>query len=77
MRPRIISSLSSQLPRVAAATMPISMPKTTHNTAAPMTSDSVTGIVSITAGTTFQPRLTKEVRSPVMKIFFIMTKYCT
>ena len=53
------------------------MPKTTHSTAAPITSDKVTGTVSSTAGTTFQPRLTKEVRSPVMKIFFIMMKYWT
>ena len=72
-----MSSLSSQLPRVAAATRPMSIPKITHRIAAPMTSDSVTGTVSRTAGTTFQPRLTNEVKSPVMKIFFIMTKYCT
>ena len=77
MRPRTISSLSSKVPRVAAAARPMSRPKTTQSTAAPITSDSVTGTVSSTAGTTFQPRLTKEVRSRVMKSFFIMTKYCT
>ena len=65
------------MPRVAAATMPMIRPKTTQSTAAPITSDRVTGMVSITAGTTFQPRLTKEVRSPVMKIFFIMVRYWT
>ena len=76
-RPSAISSLSSQLSRVAAATMPMMIETTTHSTAAPNTSDSVTGMESSTAGTTFQPRLTKEVRSPVTKIFFIISTYCT
>ena len=77
MRPSTISVLSIHEPRVAAATIPMMSEKTTHSTAAPMTSDKVTGTVSMTAGTTSQPRLTKEVRSPVMKIFFIMVRYCT
>ena len=55
-------------------TTPTIRPKTTHSTAAPITSDNVTGTVSSTAGTTFQPRLTKEVRSRVMNSFFIITR---
>ena len=62
---------------IAAATSPITTPPTTHRIAAPTTSDSVTGATSSTAGTTFQPRLTNEVRSWVMKSRSIMSPYCT
>ena len=53
------------------------MPPATHSTAAPSTSDSVTGAARSTWGTTFWPRLTKEVRSRVTNSRFIITAYWT
>ena len=50
---------------------------TTQMTAAPKTSDSVTGAASITCGITFAPRFTNEVRSRVTNSFFIITAYWT
>ena len=50
------------------------MPPTIQRIAAPNTSDSVTGTTSRTAGTTFQPRLTKEVRSRVMNSLLIILR---
>ena len=44
---------------------------------APSTSDSVTGAASSTCGITFAPRLMYDVRSRVMKSFFINSAYCT
>ena len=54
------------------------MPPTTQSTAAPSTSDERDGHgVAAPAGTTFWPRLTKEVRSRVTKRRFIITAYWT
>ena len=46
----------------------------TQITAAPSTSESVTGAASSTCGTTFAPRFTNDVRSRVMNSFFIMQR---
>ena len=53
------------------------MLKITQITAAPSTSDSVTGAASVTCGITFAPRLTNDVRSREMNSFFIISAYCT
>ena len=44
-------------------------------TAAPITSESVTGAAASICGITRLPRLTNEVRSRVMKSFFIISPY--
>ena len=49
------------------------MLKTTQMTAAPSTSESVTGAACVTCGITFSPRFTYDVRSREMKSFFIIT----
>ena len=61
------------MPRKTPASMPIAMLATTQITAAPKTSDSVTGAACVTCGITFAPRLTYDVRSRVMKSFFIIS----
>ena len=50
---------------------------TTQITAAPKTSESVTGAASTICGITSAPRLTNEVRSRVTNSFFIISPYCT
>ncbi len=75
--PRIIRSLSTSVPRQTPAMTPIAIDTTTQTTAAPRTSDKVTGTACRIDGMTFWPRLTKEVRSPVMKRRFINRRYCT
>jgi hypothetical protein len=50
---------------------------TTQITAAPSTSESVTGAASMTCGTTLAPRFTNEVRSRVTNSFFIISAYWT
>ena len=76
-RPITISVLSARLPRVAAAIKPTPKPPAIHSSAAPPTSDSVTGVAAAICGSTFSPRFTNEVRSPVMKRRFISSAYCT
>ena len=73
--PTIITAASTGVPRNTAARRPIPMLKTTQITAAPSTSESVTGAASVTCGITFAPRLTNDVRSRVMKSFFIISAY--
>ncbi len=77
IRPRIISTRSMRVPRQTPATTPIRIDSVTQTTAAPNTSDSVTGTACRIDGMTRWPRLTKEVRSPVMKRRFINSRYCT
>ncbi len=50
---------------------------TTQITAAPKTSESVTGAACVTCGMTFAPRFTNDVRSRVMNSFFIISAYWT
>ena len=50
---------------------------TTQITAAPKTSESVTGAACVICGITFAPRFTYDVRSRVMKSFFIISAYWT
>ena len=49
----------------------------TQITAAPSTRREVTGAACTTCGITFAPRLTNDVRSRVMKSFFIISAYWT
>ena len=70
IRPRSIT-----VPRKAAASVPAATDITTQITAAPPTSDSVTGAAAATAGTTRSPRLTKLARSRVTNSFSIMRMY--
>ena len=75
--PRTIRPASTGVPRKTAARRPMPMLNTTQITAAPSTSESVTGAAWVTCGITFAPRLTNDVRSRVMKSFFIISAYCT
>ncbi len=70
--PMIITAVSIGLPRNTAASRPIAMLNTTQMTAAPNTSERVTGAACVTCGITCSPRFTYDVRSREMKSFFIM-----
>src|SRR5437868_6092416 len=72
-----MTSGSTRVPRIAPARVPIATPSTIQITAAPTTRESVIGIASMICGMTRMPRFTKEVRSWVMKRFFIIIAYCT
>ena len=63
------------VPRYTAAASPIPIANITQMTAAPSTSDSVTGAAATICGITGVPRLTNDVRSRVMKSFFIINPY--
>jgi hypothetical protein len=58
MTPSSTISGSVAVPRRAAATVPMSTPKTIQSTAAPMTSDRVIGTAWTICGMTRSPRLT-------------------
>ena len=72
-----ISIGSKTVPRSTAAATPIRIDITTQITAAPSTSDSVTGVAATISGTTLWPWFVYEVRSRLMNSFFIRIRYCT
>ena len=72
MSPMTIRAVSIHVPLKTPASMPMAIETTTQITAAPKTSDSVTGAACVTCGITFAPRLTYDVRSRLMKSFFII-----
>ncbi len=66
---------SSAVPRLAAAIVPIATPTSIQITAAPMTSERVTGAACMIWGMTLSPRLTNEVRSRLMNRCCIIRPY--
>ena len=68
---------SAARPCQAAAPTPMAMPTTIQMTAAPITSDSVTGTAWVICGMTFTPRFTKEVRSRCTNRCSIIRPYRT
>ena len=62
---------------MAAAIVPMAIEATIHSSAAPPTSDRVTGAASITSGTTFSPWSTNEARFRVTNSESISRRYCT
>ena len=77
IRPSAISSGSQILPRSTAAATPMAMPTTTQRTAAPRTSESVTGVARAICGTTSTPRLENDWRSRETTSASIIFRYCT
>src|SRR3954447_2522840 len=75
--PMIITVVSIAVPLNTPASRPMTMEAITQITVAPKTSDRVTGAAWVTWGITFAPRFTYEVRSRVMKSFFIISAYRT
>ena len=75
--PTTMIRVSSGVPRKTAAARPMTMLTTTQISAAPSTSESVTGAASTICGITSAPRFTNEVRSRVTNSFFIISPYCT
>ena len=73
---RIISSGSQNVPRETAAARPKAIENTIQITAAPVTSESVTGVALTIAGITFV-WLPYEIRSRLMKMCFIINPYRT
>ena len=74
IRPTTITIVSIGLPRKTPASIPIAdADAITQMTAAPKTSESVTGAACVTCGITFAPRFTYDVRSREMKSFFIIS----
>ena len=72
--PTVITVGSIAEPRRLAASTPLTMPKISHSTAAPITSDSVTGAACRICGTTFCPTFTYDVRSRVTNSCFIISR---
>src|SRR5262249_30259323 len=73
---RIMRSGSRIVPRKTAAAVPARIAKTTQISAAPITSESVTGVALVISGITFV-WLPYEIRSRVMNIRFIISAYRT
>src|SRR5436853_7090545 len=71
--PMIITVVSIAVPRKTPASIPMAIDAMTQITAAPNTSDKVTGAACVTCGITLAPRFTYDVRSRVMKSFFIIS----
>ena len=77
IRARIIRMGSIRVPLNTAAAIPIASAMITQITAAPNTSDSVAGVACTISGTIFWPWFEYDTRSRVMRIFFIISRYCT
>src|SRR4051794_34539910 len=61
IRPTIITVVSIAVPLNTPASIPIAIDTITQITAAPNTSDNVTGAACVTCGMTFAPRFTYDV----------------
>ena len=72
-----ISNGSQIEPRRSAAETPIAIDATSQITAAPSTSESVTGVAARISGTTGTPRFVYETRSRSITSRFIRSPYCT
>jgi hypothetical protein len=71
----IISSGSKMVPRSTAAANPIAIDTTIQITAAPKTSERVTGVALMISGITFAPWFEYDARSRETNSFFIRIRY--
>ena len=70
---RIMSNGSTNVPLKVTISSPIAIAPITQSTAAPKTSENVTGAAAVIAGTTFSAWLPYETRSREMKSRFIIS----